>query len=91
VLAVAPAGEITAGGVCKPDGDAVLRAPSLLPLDLISGKRGDGISVRVIEWKAALFVPHAHPTPKPTTRALPTKIMVRFRLPLGFNNANTSS
>ena len=41
----APAGELTAGGVCRPDGDAVLRAPSLLPLDLISADRREGISV----------------------------------------------
>lgn len=87
----APAGEPTAGGVCRTDVDAVLRAPSLLPLDLISGIRGEGGSVRTIELKAALFAPHAHPSPTPTTRALPTKIMVRVRSPPGFNNANISS
>ena len=43
-----------------------------------------------MELKTAIFAEHAHPSPKPTTRALPTRIMVRFRSPLGFNNANTS-
>jgi hypothetical protein len=91
VLAGAAAGALTAGGVCRPDMGAILRVASLLPLDLISGNRREGTSVCAIELKAALFAPHAHPSPKPTIRALATKIMLRFRSPLGFNNANTSS
>jgi hypothetical protein len=89
----APAGETApgAGGICRPEVDAVRRALSLLPLDLISGARREDVSVGVIELKAALFAPNAHPSPKPTTRALPTKMMVRFRSSPGLNNANTSS
>jgi hypothetical protein len=71
--------------------DAALRTPSLFPLDLISGTRREDVSVCVIELKVATFTPHAHPNPKPATSALPTKIIVRFRSLLGFNNANTSS
>src|ERR1041385_4423390 len=70
--------------------DDVLRAPSLLPLDLISGSRRS-VSIGVIELKAALFIAQVHPTPRPTSRAAPTRITVRFRSPPGFNNAKTSS
>jgi hypothetical protein len=43
---LAPVAEavLAPGGVCKPDVDVVLRAPSILPPDLVSEVRSEGVS-----------------------------------------------
>ena len=82
----------TPPGVCRPEADEILRAPSLLPLDLISATRREGVSVWVIELKVAIFAPHAHPKPKASNESACDQNNGALLIScLGFNNANTSS
>src|SRR5436305_7673023 len=61
-----PPGDGASGFAKGADVDAVLRALSLLPLDLTSGTRREAVSVVwVIRSAAGIFTPHAHPNPTP--------------------------